>query len=176
MAVTVAETGDYSHRLKKQTPVEAIGVSRAFRVHATFIWFVRRLATPRESVNLDSWPRSSGHELGERPMIKKFANALMALTMVAAMTFAVAPQAEAGGRGVGVGVGVAAGIIGLGILGAAAGAHDYYGPRYYSRYDDGCFRGPRECHWSHRRCFENEYGDTVCRGGRYICDRPLVCD
>ena len=33
-----------------------------------------------------------------------------------------------------------------------------------------------ECHWSSRRCFENEYGDTVCRGGRYICDRPLICD
>ena len=113
-----------------------------------------------------------GRKLGEKSMIKKFANALMALTMAAGMTFAAAPQAEA--RGGGVALGIAAGV-GLGVLGAAA-AHDYYGPRYYSRYDDGCFRGPRECHWSNRRCFENEYGDTVCRGGRYICDRPLICD
>lgn len=113
-----------------------------------------------------------GRKLGEKSMIKKFANPLMALTMAAGMTFATAPQAEA--RGGGVALGIAAGV-GLGVLGAAA-AHDYYGPRYYSRYDDGCFRGPRECHWSNRRCFENEYGDTVCRGGRYICDRPLICD
>ena len=113
-----------------------------------------------------------GRKLGEKSMIKKFANALMALTMAAGMTFAAAPRAEA--RGGGVALGIAAGV-GLGVLGAAA-AHDYYGPRYYSRYDDGCFRGPRECHWSNRRCFENEYGDTVCRGGRYICDRPLICD
>ncbi len=82
-------------------------------------------------------------------MINKFANALMALTMAAGMTFAAAPQAEA--RGGGVALGIAAGV-GLGVLGAAA-AHDYYGPRYYSRYDDGCFRGSRECHWSNSALF-----------------------
>jgi len=106
-------------------------------------------------------------------MIKTFANALMALTVAAGMTFAAAPQVEARD---GFGVGVAAGV-GLGVLGAAVATRNYYGPRYYSRYDDGrCYRGPRECHWSGRRCFENEFGDTVCRGGRYLCDRPLICD
>jgi len=105
-------------------------------------------------------------------MFKKFANALMALTAVAGMTLAAVPKAEARD---GFGVGVAAGV-GLGVLGAAVATRNFYGPRYYSRYDDGCFRGPRECHWSNRRCFENEYGDTICRGGRYICDRPLICD
>ena len=40
-----------------------------------------------------------GRKLGEKSMIKKFANALMALTMAAGMTFAAAPQAEAA-RGV----------------------------------------------------------------------------
>jgi hypothetical protein len=112
-------------------------------------------------------------------MRKKFLNAMMALTMATAATLASVPQAEAHHDG-GVGLGIAAGIIGLGVLGAAAAAHDYgpyYGPRYYSRYDgDRCFYGRRECHWTHRHCFENDYGDTVCRGGRYLCERPLICD
>lgn len=104
--------------------------------------------------------------------MNKFVNGLMIATIAAGMTLASA-EAQAW-RGRGVGLGIAAGIIGLGV--GAAIANGYDGPRYYSRYDDGCYRGPRECHWSHRRCFENEYGDTVCRGGRYFCDRPLVCD
>jgi hypothetical protein len=90
-------------------------------------------------------------------MIKRFAFALMALMMAAGLSLATAPQAEAGR---GFGAGIAAGV-GLGVLGAAIATHDYYGPRYYSRYDDGCFRGPRESQWSKRRCFENEYGDTI---------------
>ena len=110
-------------------------------------------------------------------MFKKITNALMALTMVLGMTLASAPQAEARR---GVGLGIAAGIIGLGLIGAASQAHAYdRGPRYYSRYEDEgerCYRGPRECHWAGRRCFENRYGDEVCRGGRYICERPVVCD
>lgn len=113
-------------------------------------------------------------------MLKKFTSAVMALTVAAGMMFSSAPEARAG-HGSGVGVGIAAGIIGLGILGAAAAArdYDYYGgPRYYSRYydEDGCYRGRRVCHWVGRRCFENDYGDTICRGGRYICERPLICD
>jgi hypothetical protein len=56
-------------------------------------------------------------------------------------------------------------------------SREYYGPRYYSRYDnDRCYYGHRECHWTNRHCFENDYGDTVCRGGRYLCERPLICD
>lgn len=105
-------------------------------------------------------------------MWKKFTSALMALVMAFGVTLASAPQAEARR---GVGLGIAAGIIGLGILGAAAHAR---GDRYYSRYDDDeyCYRGPRECHWAGRRCFENRWGDTVCRGGRYVCERPVICD
>lgn len=108
-------------------------------------------------------------------MWNKMISAAMALVLAAGMTLATADQAEAR-RGYGVGLGVAAGIIGLGILGAAA--HADRGPRYYSRYDDGgyCYRGPRECRWTGRRCFENSYGDVVCRGGRYLCERPMVCD
>jgi hypothetical protein len=105
--------------------------------------------------------------------MKKFGSALTALSIAAVMTAATAPEAQAW-RGRGVGLGVAAGIIGLGV--GAAIAEGAYGPRYYSRYDDGCYRGPRECHRTHRRCFENEYGDTICHGGGYICERPLICD
>lgn len=104
--------------------------------------------------------------------MKRFAHGLMALSVAAGMALTSAPTAEARGRD--VGLGIAAGIIGLGV--GAAIADGYRGPRYYSRYDDRCYRGPRECHWAGRRCFENEFGDTVCRGGRYVCDRPVICD
>ena len=108
-------------------------------------------------------------------MIRKSINALMALTFAAGMMTASAVPAQAGKYHRGVGLGIAAGIIGLGVLGAAR-AHA--GPRYYSRYDedDACYYGARECHWAGRRCFENRWGDTVCRGGRYVCERPLICD
>ena len=105
-------------------------------------------------------------------MFKKIQHALMALVMALVLATQAAPSAQAHGDR-GVGLGIAAGIIGLGVLSATA--HGY--PRYYSRYDDGrCYYGQRECHWSGRRCFENRWGDTVCRGGRYLCDRPLICD
>lgn len=110
-------------------------------------------------------------------MFKKITQALMALTMAFGFAVSSAPQAAAHDRG--VGVGIAAGLIGLGILGAAASARDYpYGHRYYSAYDDdrSCYRGPRECRWTGRRCFENRWGDTVCRGGRYVCERPVICE
>jgi hypothetical protein len=104
-------------------------------------------------------------------MVKKFLSALMALTFAAGLMASSVSTAEArGGRG--VAVGVAAGIIGLGILGAAAEARDrdYY--RDYGR----CYPGPEECGWRDRHCFENSYGEWVCRGGRYTCWRPEVCD
>lgn len=112
-------------------------------------------------------------------MISKMISAVMAMVVACGLMFSsVAPAEARGGRG--LGLGIAAGIIGLGVLGAAAHADRYYddGPRYYSRYEDEgrCYRGPRECHWAGRRCFENRYGDTVCRGGRYLCERPVYCD
>lgn len=110
-------------------------------------------------------------------MFKKLMNALMALTLVTGISLSNAAPAEAGKYHRGVGVGVAAGIIGLGLLGAASSARAY--PRYHSRSyveDDACYYGPRECHWTGRRCFENRWGDTVCRGGRYLCERPLICE
>jgi hypothetical protein len=114
---------------------------------------------------------------GREPMLKKITHAVMALIVSMGVLASTAYDAEAR-RGRGIGLGIAAGIIGLGVLGAAAHANDR-GPRYYSRYDDDgevCYRGRRECHWTGRRCFENDWGDTVCRGGRYVCERPLVCE
>lgn len=108
-------------------------------------------------------------------MIKKILHPLMALVMAAGLASATVHEAQAG-RGAGVAAGVAAGIIGLGILGAAASARDR-GGYYDDDYDrGGCYRGPRRCGWENRRCFENRYGDTVCRGGDYVCRRPLICD
>jgi hypothetical protein len=111
-------------------------------------------------------------------MIKQILRPLMALVLAAGLACATVQEAEAG-RGRGIAAGVAAGIIGLGILGAAASARGR-GGYYYDDYDYGpepaCYRGPRRCGWENRRCFENRYGDLVCRGGDYVCTRPLICD
>jgi hypothetical protein len=108
-------------------------------------------------------------------MLSNILRPLMALTLAAGLAAASVQTAEAG-RGRGVGLGIAAGIIGLGILGAAANAR---GDGYY--YDDDygggeCYRGRPRCHWEGRSCYEDRYGDTVCRGGERVCRRPLVCD
>lgn len=105
-------------------------------------------------------------------MLKTFMASLLAFTLAfgAVMTTTTTP-AEAG-RGGRVAAGVAAGIIGLGVLGAYAHARD----RHYRAYDEVCYRGPRECGWVGRRCFVNRWGEDVCRGGRWTCWRDTVCE
>lgn len=106
-------------------------------------------------------------------MLNTFKHALMALILSFGFMASAAHDAKADYHGRGIGLGIAAGIIGLGVGAALADAH----PRYYSRYrSDECYYGARECHWTGRRCFENRWGDEVCRGGRYVCERPLICD
>ena len=58
-------------------------------------------------------------------------------------------------HGGGLAAGVAAGILGLGIIGAAAAEHE----RYYA---NGCDPGPLECHTFEKSCFHDEYGEYVC--------------
>ena len=110
-------------------------------------------------------------------MIKKILHPLMALVLAAGLASASVQEAQAG-RGRGLAAGVAAGLIGLGILGAAASAHGRGGYYYDDDYgpEPACYRGPRRCGWENRRCFENRYGDVVCRGGDYVCRSPLICD
>jgi hypothetical protein len=104
-------------------------------------------------------------------MMKKIMHAAAASALVLGVVAATVQPAEAHRRGGGVAAGVAIGtILGLGIAGA------YAGPRYY--YDEGpaCYRGPRECSYVGRRCWTNDYGERVCRGGEYRCYRPTICD
>jgi hypothetical protein len=108
-------------------------------------------------------------------MIRKILHPVLALMLAAGLASATVGEAQAGHHGGRVAAGIAAGIVGLAILGAASRAHDGY--YYDDDYDDGgCYRGRRRCHWEGRRCFENRYGDTVCRGGERVCRRPLICD
>ncbi len=88
-------------------------------------------------------------------MLKKLMASLLAITLAfgAVMTTNTAP-AEAG-RGGRVAAGIAAGIIGLGVLGAYAHARDRHYDRGYRAYDEVCYKGPKECGWVGRRCFEN---------------------
>lgn len=104
-------------------------------------------------------------------MLRTIEPPLMIFVLVSGLILAPIQQARAH-DGAGTAAGIAAGIIGLGILGAAAGAREDH---YYAS-DGECYPGPRECYWSHRRCFEDPYGDWVCRGGEYVCRRPLICD
>ena len=104
-------------------------------------------------------------------MYKKLTSMVMAAVTMFGLSVAAIQPVQAGGRN--VGVGIAAGIIGLGVLGAYAHARDR--DYYYSR-GGGCYRGPERCGWHDRHCFENRYGDTVCRGGHYSCYRPTICD
>jgi hypothetical protein len=106
-------------------------------------------------------------------MLKKIMQPLMALTMAFGVMASSMQPAEAGHRGRGVALGVAAGIIGLGIAGAIASERHH---RPYYRAQGGCYPGPEQCGWTNRRCFENSWGDYVCRGGRYTCWRPTYCD
>ena len=101
-------------------------------------------------------------------MFKKITSMVMAVVTMVGLSLAAVQPAQAGGRN--VGVGIAAGIIGLGILGAYANARER-GP-----YRASCYKGDERCSWTDRHCFENRYGDTVCRGGVYRCYRPTVCD
>lgn len=107
-------------------------------------------------------------------MLKKIIHSLMAVALMVGVTASTIQPAEAG-RGGRVAAGVAAGIIGLGILGAYGHAREH-DRDYYYRSGGGCYPGPEECGWKGRRCFENRWGDTVCRGGRWTCWRPTYCD
>ncbi|HXF54956.1 MAG TPA: hypothetical protein VNK52_12600 [Hyphomicrobiaceae bacterium] len=101
-------------------------------------------------------------------MLKKVTHAVMAVALAAGLAASSVEPAEAG-RGGRIAAGVAAGIITLGVLGALSSrGHAYYGPV--------CYEGPRECHWTGRSCYYNRWGEYVCRGGRYHCYRPTICD
>jgi hypothetical protein len=108
-------------------------------------------------------------------MLKKSMHALFALTLAVGTAAVSAQPAGAGhwhhrhhhhhrGNGGSFAAGVATGVIGLGLLGAIASR----GPH--------CYDGPRRCEWRGRHCFENHYGEWVCRGGHYSCWRPTICD
>jgi hypothetical protein len=104
-------------------------------------------------------------------MLKKFLHSLLALALMAGVSASSIQPVEAGNGGR-VAAGVAAGIIGLGLLGAYGHARE----RDYYRTGGGCYPGPEECGWRDRHCFENRWGDYVCRGGRWTCWRPTYCD
>jgi hypothetical protein len=112
-------------------------------------------------------------------MLKKVMAPVLAGLMALSVIGASATPADAGSRGRGVAIGVGAGLLGLGLLSAHSHAYGPRGPRYYSRYDDEgdyCYRGEEQCRWYGRRCFENRWGEYVCRGGVYRCNRPLICE
>ena len=100
--------------------------------------------------------------------MKTALKSLLALSLTAGMITAPLHDAQADrrGRGYGVGAGVAAGIIGLGILGAYSSRGYAYSPACYSK---------EFCGYGERRCWENRYGETVCKSGEYRCYQRRVC-
>lgn len=101
---------------------------------------------------------------------------MLSFTISSIMTFG-ANTAQAG-HGGSLFAGIAGGIIGFGLLSAYAQSRDrvYYGGYGYEPYPEVCQRGPRECGWVGRQCFENPWGEIVCRGGRWSCWRQNYCD
>lgn len=41
---------------------------------------------------------------------------------------------------------------------------------------DGCYRGPKECHWVPGSCWRDDDGARVCRPGHRECSRRVYCD
>ena len=99
--------------------------------------------------------------------MKTMLKSLLALGLAAGLASAAPQEAQAHRRGYGVGAGVAAGIIGLGVLGA-------YSSRGYA-YSRACYE-KETCGNVGRRCYENRYGETVCRGGEYRCWTKTYCN
>lgn len=100
--------------------------------------------------------------------MKKLLSVALAAVLAAGAIATTTQEAEARrGRN----AAIIGGVVGLGILGAAAAANA--GPRYYR--GGGCYPGPRQCYRTEGSCFYNRYGDYVCRGGRMVCSRPMIC-
>ncbi len=101
--------------------------------------------------------------------MKTISRLILALCLSAAVVAANTQTAEARkGRGAAFAAGVAAGIIGLGIIGAAEAEHRRAGRE--------CYRGRRVCDVVERDCYENRYGDYICPAPERRCYRPLICD
>lgn len=102
-------------------------------------------------------------------MMKKIMQSAAVLALGAGLFAASAQDAEARRGGVAAGLAIGT-ILGLGLGGA------YVGPHYHDDDDEACYPGPRECGYVGRNCWFNRYGERVCRGGRYRCWRPTICD
>jgi len=107
-------------------------------------------------------------------MLKKILHLVLALTLALGVIAASMQPAEAHRRG-GVAVGIGLGLLGLGLLATQGYAR---GPGYYGYAPGpaGCYPGPRQCGYTGRHCFNDYYGNYVCRGGQYRCWRPTICE
>lgn len=102
--------------------------------------------------------------------MKKLSQIAMALTLALGIGAASIQPAEANRNGR-VAAGVAAGIIGLGVLGAYAHARD----RTY--YSGSCYRVGGGCYWKDGSCWVDRWGREVCRRGYRVCEPSrTVCD
>ena len=106
-----------------------------------------------------------------RSWIKR--GAIVALAAAVVFPVNVAPVA-AHDHGGGFGAGVAAGILGLGVLGAIESERDR--DYYEGRYGPYCRPGPLECHTYEARCYRDEYGERVCPPAERRCFRREICD
>jgi hypothetical protein len=97
----------------------------------------------------------------------------LALVLAAALFAISSAPASADyywGRGGGAfAAGVATGIVGLGILGAAAAAQR---PYYYGA---NCRPGPMECQYVTPPCFYGRFGDYICPAPERRCFERPVC-
>jgi len=93
-----------------------------------------------------------------RRLVRSFATLILALSVVLAHV----DHAEAR-HGRSMFAGIAVGLIALAII-EASRHHRHHHRQVQSRYDHD-----PECGWRGRTCFDNSYGDHVCKGGEYVC-------
>lgn len=107
---------------------------------------------------------------------------ILGLTLIATLSVStfvtVSTNRAEAGHGGSFAAGLAGGIIGFGLLSTYAHAQEraYSGAYDYDASPEVCHKGPQQCGWVGRRCFENSWGEMVCRGGRWSCWRETYCD
>ena len=105
-------------------------------------------------------------------MLKKITHALMALMLALGFAMSSAHDAEAR-RGGGVALGVAAGIIGLGFLAPAPAATAI---TRITMTAATAIAVRASVIGRAGAALKTNMATLVCRGGRYLCERAVVCD
>src|SRR5262245_28331570 len=98
-------------------------------------------------------------------MSKKIMQFLLATGLVLGIAASTSQPTEARRRGPAAGVAIGM-VLGLGVAGAYALPLSFH---------PHCRALPLQCGWAGRTCSYDRWGDYVCQGGTWRCQRPAYC-